>query len=88
MSNRSVNERSQAALRPDGHLLRLPHPAPEFGPTSRAAQSAPAHEVPLCDKCGSTMNYLGLIPPGRLSAGKIVFRCYTCNRVISLPPTA
>lgn len=53
------------------------HAAPEY-----ERDDAPA-ECPICDRCGTTMSYLGRIPPGRLSAGKVIFRCYNCNRVVS-----
>jgi hypothetical protein len=85
MSIALLEESPPATARLNRHLLR--HPSLARGAESRFAQSDPP-DLPLCDRCGSQMTYLGQIPPGRLSAGKIVFRCYTCNRVISLPPTA
>jgi hypothetical protein len=86
MLKMSLEQCAPATARPDGGLLRVSHPALEFGP--RTAQSDPVDDAPLCDRCGSAMTYLGRIPPGRLSSGLAVFRCYTCNRVISLPPAA
>jgi hypothetical protein len=83
MSNTLLEESPRATVRLNRHFPR--HPALERGPV---AQSDQPGEFPLCDRCGSEMTFLGQIPPGRLSAGKNVFRCYTCNRVISLPPTA
>jgi hypothetical protein len=86
MSNTLSEESPPATARLNRAFLR--HPALERDPVSRIGQSDQPDEFPLCDRCGSAMTYLGQIPPGRLSAGKIVFRCYTCNRVISLPATA
>jgi len=86
MSNPSLEERSLATARLDRDFRH--HPALGFGPASRFAETDQPSELPVCDRCGSAMAYLGRIPPGRLSTGKLVFRCYTCSRVISLPPTA
>jgi hypothetical protein len=87
MTTRSLDESPLPTAQPGDRLLCPIDPAGGPEAVAGATESGQRDQPPQCDRCGSTMSYLGEIPPGRLSQGKLVFRCYTCNRVISLPPS-
>ena len=59
------------------------------GPTAMAATDAIAQpdgpDVPsrACDKCAADMTHLSDLQPIVGSAAMRIFRCYTCNHVVS-----
>jgi hypothetical protein len=48
-------------------------------------EAAPAGDIPsrICEICEATMTHLSDLQPRLFGAALRVFRCYTCNHVIS-----
>jgi recombinational DNA repair protein (RecF pathway) len=44
-----------------------------------------SNQIRICDGCGKPVTYLGKLPTSRGKPAVIVFRCYGCNAVASVP---
>jgi RNase P subunit RPR2 len=43
------------------------------------------NQTRICGGCGKPMSYVGKLPQVRLKPALIVFRCFGCNAVASVP---
>lgn len=60
--------------------------APMASPVAKASPDSPdVPDVPsrICEKCAAAMTHLSDLQPIVGSAAMRIFRCYTCNHVVS-----
>jgi hypothetical protein len=49
-------------------------------------ETSPPPPSRACNECGEQMKHLTDLRPFQLHPGKRIFRCYTCNNVVSELP--